>query len=107
LPAEYKKSGQVSKRVLREVLYKYVPRDLIERPKMGFSLPIGAWLRGPLRDWAESLLSVEQLSKSGAFNPSVVRLKWHEHLTGKRNWQAQLWNVLMFQVWFVHGIPSE
>jgi asparagine synthase (glutamine-hydrolysing) len=107
LPAEYKKSRHVSKRVLREVLYKYVPQDLIERPKSGFSLPIGAWLRGPLRDWAEALLSVEQLSKSGAFNPSVVRLKWHEHLSGKRNWQAQLWNVLMFQVWFVHGVPGE
>jgi len=99
LPLEYKIRDGVTKWVLREVLYKYVPKDLIERPKMGFGVPLGEWLRGPLRDWAESLLDAKQLRDEGFFNVSLLRQKWHEHLSGKYNWQHQLWNVLMFQAW--------
>jgi asparagine synthase (glutamine-hydrolysing) len=91
-----------NKRLLRKILYKYVPRELIERPKMGFGVPIETWLRGPLRDWAENLLSEQRLSREGFLNPSPIRQKWKEHLSGKRNWQYCLWGVLMFQSWLDH-----
>jgi len=99
LPLEYKIRNGVDKWVLREVLYKYVPKSLIERPKMGFGVPIDSWLRGPLKDWAESLLEYNRLNEEGFFNAKLVRQKWEEHITGKRNWQYQLWDVLMFQAW--------
>lgn len=99
LPLEYKIRDGVNKWVLREVLYKYVPKDLIERPKMGFGVPLAEWLRGPLRDWAEELLEEQRLQQEGFFNVELVRKKWQEHLTSKRNWHHQLWNVLMFQAW--------
>ncbi|MEL1227187.1 MAG: asparagine synthase (glutamine-hydrolyzing), partial [Candidatus Neomarinimicrobiota bacterium] len=99
LPIQFKIRNGVSKWTLREVLYKYVPKDLIERPKMGFGVPLAEWLRGPLKDWAESLLEEKRLHQEGFFNVEFVRDKWLEHLSGNRNWSFQLWNVLMFQAW--------
>jgi asparagine synthase (glutamine-hydrolysing) len=99
LPYEYKLRNGHAKWVLKQVLYKYVPPELIDRPKMGFGVPIDSWLRGPLREWAEELLEESRLREEGFFNPIVVRQKWREHLSGQRNWQYQIWNVLMFQAW--------
>lgn len=90
---------RVSKWILRQVLYKHVPRELIERPKMGFGIPIGAWLRGPLRDWAEHLLSEHTLIEDGFINAKLVSEKWRQHISGSHNWEYLLWDVLMFQAW--------
>ena len=99
LPATMKVRNQQGKWLLRQVLYKYVPRELIERPKTGFGVPIGLWLRGPLRAWAEELLDAGRLASQGFFDPAPIIAKWHEHLSGRRNWQYHLWDVLMFQSW--------
>jgi asparagine synthase (glutamine-hydrolysing) len=99
LPQSMKMRENISKWVLREVLYRYVPKNLVERPKMGFGVPIDEWLRGPLRAWAESLLDQDRLRVEGYFNPIAIRAKWEEHLSGDCNWQYLLWNVLMFQSW--------
>ena len=88
-----------SKWLLRRVLQKYVPKELIERPKMGFSLLLDSWLRGPLRDWAESLLDESRLRQQGFFNTRPILQKWAEHISGQRNWQHHIWGVLMFQAW--------
>jgi len=99
LPMEYKIKGGKGKHLLREVLYKYVSKELIERPKMGFGVPIGSWLRGPLREWAEDLLNERTLNEDGLLNVHLVQTRWKEHLSGKRNWQYHLWDILMFQSW--------
>jgi asparagine synthase (glutamine-hydrolysing) len=99
LPLDMKLREGQSKWILRQVLYRYVPQALIERPKVGFGIPIDSWLRGPLRLWAEELLDESRLKTEGYFHPIEIRQKWQEHLSGRRNWQYQLWNVLMFQVW--------
>jgi asparagine synthase (glutamine-hydrolysing) len=92
------RDGQ-GKWLLRQLLYKYVPKALIERPKKGFGIPLDRWLRGPLRDWAEFLLDGERLRREGYLNPKPIRKKWDEHLSGERNWQYWLWGVLMFEAW--------
>jgi asparagine synthase (glutamine-hydrolysing) len=99
IPHSMKIRSAQSKWLLRQILYRYIPRELIERPKKGFSVPIADWLRGPLRDWAENLLDEKRLQKEGFLNPIPIRQKWREHLSGKRNWHHHLWDVLMFQGW--------
>jgi asparagine synthase (glutamine-hydrolysing) len=99
LPLHMKIRAGRGKWLLRQVLYRYVPVWMVERPKKGFGLPIDAWLKGSLRDWAEALLDRQRLKDEGFLNPSPIHQKWGEHLAGKYNWQYNLLDVLMFQKW--------
>ncbi|MFM5908635.1 MAG: asparagine synthase (glutamine-hydrolyzing) [Novosphingobium sp.] len=99
LPLAYKIRDDQAKWPLRQVLYRHVPRELIERPKMGFGVPVGEWLRGPLREWAEGLLAPERLRQEGFWQEARVTAAWGQHLSGQRNFTAKLWPVLMFQAW--------
>jgi asparagine synthase (glutamine-hydrolysing) len=99
LPLEFKLRDGTGKWLLRQIAYKYVPRNLLQRPKMGFGVPIDEWLRGPLKEWAGDLLSPSSLSRSGLLDPAPITKKWDDHQAGGRNWQHFLWNVLMFAAW--------
>ena len=99
LPLRMKIRKGQGKWILRQVLYQYVPSWMVERPKKGFGVPIDAWLKGPLREWAESLLGERRLKDEGFFYPQPIRQKWQEHLSGKHNWQYHLWDILMFEAW--------
>ena len=102
LPISLQLRNQQSKWLLRQVLNKYVPQILTERPKMGFGIPIDAWLRGPLREWAEALLDERRMRTEGFFNPQLIREKWAQHQAGTRDWHYYLWDVLVFQSWLEH-----
>ena len=99
LPTNMKIRNGQSKWALRQVLYKYVPPRIIDRPKVGFAVPIGSWLREPLREWAADLLSTERLNEDRIFNPEIIHKTLSEHLTGRRDWTNLLWSILMFQAW--------
>jgi asparagine synthase (glutamine-hydrolysing) len=103
LPMHMKMRDGKTKWILRKVLYQYVPKELIERPKTGFGIPLGEWLRGPLRDWVESMLDEKRLVREGYFNVHYIRNLWHAHLSGKHNHQSLLWSVLMFQAWLAES----
>jgi asparagine synthase (glutamine-hydrolysing) len=99
LPMKMKVGRFQGKRILRQVLARYVPAKLFDRPKRGFAIPISSWLRGPLRVWVEEMFSEDRLKRDGFLNPRVVRQYWEEHKSGRANWQDRLWNLLVFQAW--------
>jgi asparagine synthase (glutamine-hydrolysing) len=99
LPFHMKVRNGEGKWLLKQVLYRHVPRELLDRPKMGFGVPIDLWLRGPLRDWADNLLEPSRMISEGFFDPVPIQEKWRQHQSGAQNWQYLLWDVLMFQAW--------
>lgn len=101
LPMSYKVGSLGSKHILRSVLSRYVPVSLTDRPKKGFGVPLASWLRGPLKEWAASLLDESHLDVSGMLNSKVISRKWQQHLSGKADWSGQLWVVLCFQAWLL------
>jgi len=102
LPLGMKVRPNQGKWLLRQVLHRYVPRNMVERPKMGFGVPLDSWLRGPMREWAEALLEPRRLQQEGFFEPTAIREKWNDHLAGRGAWQFHLWDILMFQLWLEH-----
>ena len=102
LPPRFKFDGREGKRLLRRVLHRHVPPHLVDRPKMGFSIPLAAWLRGELRQWAEGLLETKRLAADGILAAAEVRRLWDEHQARRANRENVLWNVLMFQAWKTH-----
>lgn len=99
LPQQYKYRDGQSKWLLRQLLYRHVPRKLIDRPKKGFGVPLAVWLRGPLKDWAQALLDPARLRQQGLFHVQPIADKWREHQSGSRDWGPHLWSILMTQVW--------
>ena len=106
LPMDVKLRDGVTKWILRQVLYRHVPPALVDRPKMGFGLPIGAWLRGPLRPWAEELLSERRLDAQGVVDPVPVRAAWDQHQSGRRDLAHELWDVIALQAWIERWMPD-
>ncbi|MDL1880063.1 asparagine synthetase B, partial [Gammaproteobacteria bacterium PRO2] len=107
LPLDLKVRDGQRKWLLRQLLYRHVPRQLIDRPKQGFAVPIDAWLRGPLRAWAEELLAESRLRREGYLDPTDIRVRWQEHLAGTRRGHEHLWHVLMFQAWLAEEGASQ
>lgn len=103
LPVDYLLQGREGKQVLRHILYRHVPKQLVDRPKTGFGVPLEAWLRGPLREWASDLLAPSTMQRQGIFRPAVIDRYWQEHLSGSRSWHYQLWDVLMLTAWMEDG----
>ena len=103
LPFDYKVTDITGKQILRQLLYDFVPKKLLDRPKRGFSVPMADWLRGSLKDWAESLLHPNQILNQGYLNPDLVNKLWKQHLSGRYDWKQILWNILMFQMWLNKG----
>ena len=91
--------GGKGKQILRKLLFRHAPEKLFDRPKAGFGIPVGEWLKGPLRDWAESLLDERRLREEGFFNVEQVRQRWQEHVDGRRDATFAIWAVLMFGAW--------
>ena len=106
LPASLKVRGAQGKWAVRQILYRYVPQSLVDRPKMGLSVPINEWLRGPLRDWAEDLLAPDRLAREGLLNATAVRASWNALLNGRRSDALGLWAVLMLQSWRVRWLAA-
>jgi asparagine synthase (glutamine-hydrolysing) len=107
LPLEMKVHGTQGKRILRDLLYRLVPRELIDRPKQGFDVPLSEWLRGPLRDWGEDLLNEKRLRQEGWLRPDTVRRSWQQHLSGAEENRDKLWTILMFQAWLAHENETQ
>jgi asparagine synthase (glutamine-hydrolysing) len=109
LPLDVKLRGNVTKWALRQILYRYVPRALIERPKQGFMVPLDDWLRGPLRHWVDDLIAPDTLRRDGFFDPETIGARWRDHRNREWDWGYALWNVAMFQSWLEQErhVPSE
>jgi asparagine synthase (glutamine-hydrolysing) len=99
IPMSMKVRGGRGKHILREALFARAPAALFDRPKAGFAVPVGQWIKAPLRDWAESLLDPSRLTSEGYFDPTIVRARWADHLSGRRDSTAAIWSILMFQAW--------
>jgi asparagine synthase (glutamine-hydrolysing) len=99
IPLDFKVRGQGGKHILRQLLYRHVPAPLFDRPKAGFAVPVGDWIKGPLRGWAEELLDPARMASQGWFDPVIVRRRWSNHLTGRRDSTHAIWAILMFQAW--------
>jgi len=104
LPTDLKLKNGQGKHLLRKVLYRHVPKEIMERPKMGFTVPLGDWLKVPLREWARELIEPKRLKEEGYFKPDPVMNMWDEHLKNRANWGHQLWNLFMFQSWLESNI---
>src|SRR5690606_11707684 len=107
MPLALKIRHGTGKWLLRQVLHRHVPQALVDRPKMGFSIPLASWLRGPLRPWAEALLDEHRIRQDGYFHPAPVRQAWADHLSGRRDHANKLWCLLMFQAWLERESPPQ
>lgn len=107
MPLDHKLRGGTGKWVLRRLLHRYVPAHLVERPKTGFGVPLGDWLRGPLRPWADDLLDTGRIRRQGYLDAEVVGRMWSEHRAGRREWPYELWDVLVFQAWLEAWSPAN
>jgi hypothetical protein len=99
IPMHMKIHGRTGKHILRELLYRHAPRELFQRPKAGFAIPVGQWIRGPLRDWADDLLDPNRMASEGWFDPAIVQRRWRDHVAGRSDSTPAIWAILMFQAW--------